>query len=177
MMDTTESELIEKGMRTLWLIWAAMLGSLCIYVFICHQFGDKIRVNGGSNLTIGTLKNILYLVVIVTLLITYFLRKFMLSGQFGQSASKIHNLTFPANPAPFLPRYTTALILSQALSESIGIYGLVLFLLGDSYQTLYTFIGISALAMFYYRPKTEEIEKLAMTMKSEQMNQHDYTVR
>ncbi len=58
------------------------------------------------------------------------------------------------------------MLLSLALSESIGIYGLVLFFLGDSFQTLYIFIGISALGMFHYRPKREEIEKFAVAMQT-----------
>lgn len=54
------------------------------------------------------------------------------------------------------------MVVSLALSESIGIYGFVLFLLGDSFGTLHIFVGISALAMFFYRPKREELETLAM---------------
>ena len=54
-----------------------------------------------------------------------------------------------------------AMIVSLALSESIGVYGLVLFLIGDSFQTLYIFIGISVVAMFFYRPKREDLETLA----------------
>lgn len=53
-----------------------------------------------------------------------------------------------------------ALMVSLALSESIAIYGLVLFFLGDDYQSLYLFVGISAIAMFFYRPKKEELEEL-----------------
>lgn len=66
----------------------------------------------------------------------------------------------------FLAKYTTAVIVSLVLSESIGIYGFVLFLLGDDFRTLYIFIGISALAMFFYRPKREELETLAIAMQS-----------
>ncbi len=60
------------------------------------------------------------------------------------------------------------MVVSLALSESIGIYGFVLFLLGDGFRTLYIFIGISALAMFFYRPKREELEALAIAMQSGQ---------
>jgi hypothetical protein len=54
------------------------------------------------------------------------------------------------------------MVVSLALSESIGIYGLVLFFLGESFRTLYIFLGISALAIFLYRPKREELEALTM---------------
>ena len=60
-------------------------------------------------------------------------------------------------------KYTTAIIISLALCESVGIYGLILFFLGGSFQTMYTFMIISAAGMFYYRPKREEIEALSRT--------------
>jgi hypothetical protein len=39
MMEETGRADFEKGLKILWIIWAAMLGSLLIYVFICHQVG------------------------------------------------------------------------------------------------------------------------------------------
>jgi len=67
-----------------------------------------------------------------------------------------------SNQASPIAKYATAMVVSLALSESIGIYGFVLFLLGDNFRTLYIFVGISALAMLFYRPKREELETLAM---------------
>ena len=160
-MDANEKEVIEKGMQLLWIIWAAILGSLLVYIFICHQLGDEIRGNVDSNFPIDTLKYALYLVVFVTLIIIYFFRKKMFSGDFGRSDKSIPSLKLSTSQAPFLSRYTTGMIVSLALSESIGIYGLILFFLGDKYETLYIFIGISAISMFFCRPKREELEKLA----------------
>jgi hypothetical protein len=54
--------------------------------------------------------------------------------------------------------YTKATVITLALAESIGIFGLVLFFLGDSFQVLYLFIAVSAAVMFYYRPKRDELE-------------------
>jgi hypothetical protein len=164
-LEANEKEVLEKGMRSLWIIWVGILGSLCVYIFICHHIGDQIKGDMGSNFPIGTIKHALYLVAIVTLIIAYFFRKRMLSGTFRKSEENISNLKLLPSQAPFLSKYTTAMIVSLALSETIGIYGLVLFFLGDKYQTLYTFIGISAISMFYFRPKKEEIEKLAIAMK------------
>ena len=55
--------------------------------------------------------------------------------------------------------------LSLAISESIGVHGFVLFLLGGDFKTLYIFIFISAIAMLVYRPKVEELGQLAIAMK------------
>jgi MFS family permease len=161
MVEATERGAIEKGLRVLWIIWAAMLGSLLIYVFICHQFGEEIRRTASPDFPTGQLKNILYVVVIATLFITYFLRKLILSSRFSSSDAKLFKPETASNQPAFLTKYTTAMIVSLALSESIGIYGLVLFLIGDSFQTLYIFTGISAAAMFFYRPKREDLETIA----------------
>jgi hypothetical protein len=161
-MKTTDKEAIERGLRILWIIWAAMFGSLLIYVFICHQLGEDMRPAGSPDFPIDLLKNILYIVAIVTLALTHFIRKLMLAGRFGGSDSRLSKNGAASGTPSFVARYTAALIVSLALSESIGIYGLVLFLLGANFQTLYIFIGVSAAAMFFYRPKKEELESLAI---------------
>ena len=155
MVEAQERDAIAKGMQTLWVIWAAMLGSLLIYVFICLQLGEGFMGTGGTDLPIGLLRNIFFGVGAVTFFIAFFLRRTMLSVRAGLPKSKL-------NAAPFVAKYATVVIISLALSESIGIYGFVLFLFGGGFKTLYTFIGISALVMIFYRPKREELERFAM---------------
>jgi hypothetical protein len=156
MEGTPESGTNENGFRVLWIIWAAMLGSLFMYIIICHQWGDQIRQTMNADIPLDATRKILYGIAVVTLILTHFLRKLMLGRNTGDSKG-------PSSP---LATYSIALIVSLALSESIGIYGLVLFLLGDSFQTLHIFIGVSALAMFYYRPKREDLESLAAAMQT-----------
>jgi len=164
-MEETGRADFEKGLKILWIIWAAMLGFLLIYVFICHQVGEDIRGNMNPEFPIRLLKNILYGAVIVTLLCAHFLRRFMLTGRFSRSEFKPYNpdSNFP-QPA-LVAKYTVAVLVSLALCEGIGIYGVVLFFLGADLKTLTLFIAISALSMFFYRPKMEELERLAMNMK------------
>ena len=47
-------------------------------------------------------------------------------------------------------RYMIVMLISLALSEAIGIFGLVLFFLSEDYLTLFLFIGCSAIAMFIF---------------------------
>ena len=159
---------IEKGLLTLWIIWAAIMGSLLIYVFICHQFGDEIRRDMGQNFPLPLMRNILYGIAIITLFLSHFLKRFLLGGTFGNTLSKSVKSGQDSNQPPFLAKYSTALIVALGLSESIAIYGFVLFLLGADFQTLYIFIGISALAIFVHRPKREEIETMAVAMQTEE---------
>ena len=162
MLEAQEKEAINKGMLTLWVIWAAMLLSLLMYIFICHQPGIGSKGVGGSDFPLGLLRNILFGVGVATWILAYFMRRFMLSVRAGDPKQKPVERIVKGDGPPFIAKYVTAVIVSLALSESIGIYGFVLFLFGDSFQTLYTFMVISALAMVFYRPKREELERFAM---------------
>ena len=165
MLDEKDRLAIDKGMRVLWLIWAAIFASLFIYLFIAHVLGEEIRQNQNLNLPIPLLRNILMGVGIVTIFVTQFLRKFMLAKGSDDSSLKTHESDAVTHTNLFVSRYSTAIVVSLALSESIGIYGLVLFLLGDSLRTLHIFIGAAAVAMFIYRPRREEMEILAVKMQ------------
>jgi len=165
-VEVPESGANEKQLLILWIIWASMLGSLFIYVFICHLCGDQIRRAASPNFPLDLIRSILYGLAIFTIFLTHILRKFMLTARSEGSGPMSLKSSLLSNQPSFLAKYTTAVIVSLVLSESIGIYGVVLFLLGDDFRTLYIFIGISALAMFFYRPKREELETLAIAMQS-----------
>ena len=162
MEEVSERKANENRLLTFWILWGAIFGSLFIYVFVCHQFGDGVRQNVSPNIPLDLIRNVLYGVAILTLVGTRFLRKFMLAGRPGSSGPMSLEPASPSNQSPLIGKYAAAMMVSLLLSESIGIYGLVLFLLGESFRTLYIFLGISALAIFLYRPKKEELEALAM---------------
>jgi heme/copper-type cytochrome/quinol oxidase subunit 3 len=166
-VEVAERGTNEKGLRTLWIIWAAMAGSLLVYVFLCHQFGEEIRGRGSHDLPVGLIRNILSVVTIVTLFLTHFIRKRMLEGPLGSPGAGPFKPATASSQPSVLIYYTTAVIVSLVLCDSIGIYGLVLFFLGDSFRTLHVFIGISALAMYFYRPQREEFETLALAMQTQ----------
>ena len=67
---------------------------------------------------------------------------------------------------PVLGIYGTATIISLALSESVGVYGLILILLGGSTTDLIILAGLAVAAMVYYRPRTEEVLALATGRES-----------
>jgi hypothetical protein len=165
MLEAQEQAAINKGMQTLWIIWGAMLVTLFIYIVVCHVLGEGFVSVEGSDLPIGLLRKILAGIGAVVLLVAYFMRRSMLSNQRGIPQPKPVEHTAGWNTVPYVAKYIAAVIVSLAMSESIGIYGFVLFLLGDSFQTLYTFIAVSALAMVFYRPRREELDKLAMAYK------------
>ena len=164
-METQEQEAINKGMLTLWVIWAAMLGSLLIYIFVCHQLSAGVKSSVGDDSFIKTFKSILYVIVVAELFIIYYLRKLMLKVRISGAKASYSQTKNVVGQPPFVMKYTLVVIISLGIAESIGIYGLVLFFLGDGFRTLYTFMVVSALAMLFYRPKREELERLTMAYK------------
>ena len=162
MVGVSERGANEERLLIFWIMWAGFFASLCIYVLICHLAGDGIRLTATTNIPLDLIRNLLYGVSISTLFLTRFLRKFMLAERSGSSGPTSLNPQLNSNQSSPISKYAIAMIVSLALSESIGVYGLVLFLLGDNFRTLHIFIGISAIGMFFYRPKRDEIETLAM---------------
>jgi len=160
-MDESQKETVENKLLVMWIIWGAMVGSLVIYIVICNLMGDQIRRPMGPGFPLVLLRNILFGIGIVTLITNYFIRKFILKKPSGGPGSLSTSQTSPQDLSKIYANYTIAMIISLTLCESVGIYGLVLFFLGGSFQVMYTFMIISAAGMFYYRPKREEIEALS----------------
>lgn len=156
---------IEKGLVVLWVIWGAMVLSLFVYLMVCHQFGDEIRKSLNPDIRLDRMRHILFVVTAGELVLIYLVRRGMVPTPLLAAGRTYLKAAVPTVQPGILARYTTALIISLALSESIGLYGLVLYFLGDTLQVLYTFVGISAAAMFYFRPKKVELEGFVMAMQ------------
>jgi hypothetical protein len=149
----TDREL-DKGLLTLKVIWSAMLMSLAVYLFVGLQIVADVRPSMDEE-TFGIFKIVLYIVALAILIVTRFVRKMILSGK-GQTG-----LPAQATGHQALRIYSTATILALAMSESIGIFGLVLFFLGKNPMDLYLLILVSAAAMLMYRPSREELLTLS----------------
>ena len=137
----------------LWIIWAGFAGTLIAYVAIPVFAGDMLRRNISADIPLGIMRTALLGIGAITLIGAHFLRKRIIKGV--DSDPMALKPQVPPDVSDFVKRYTMAMIISLALAESVGIYGLVLFFLGDDFSTLFTFVGISAAAMFVFRPKAE----------------------
>ncbi len=144
----------DKGLLTLKMIWFAMLISQVLYLFVGLYIGTDLRPSMNEE-TFNLFRGALYVFAFVTLIISRFIRKLILSGR-GQL--KLATRAFQQST---LQRYTTATIVSLAMSESIGIYGLLLFFLGKNHMDLYLLLLISAAALWVYRPRKDELIHLA----------------
>jgi hypothetical protein len=105
----------------------------------------------------AVLRYILYTLAFITLLMTKFVRKLILSVRGGYKPGT-QNSEYSVQ---VLPKYTIAMIVTWAMLESIGIFGLVLFFLGKNTTDLYLCIFVSAAAIFRYRPSKDELLSLS----------------
>ena len=160
-MEASREETVKSKLLVMWIIWGAMVGSLVIYIVICNLFGDQIRQPIRPEFPLVLLRNIFFGVSAIALIAAHFIRKFILSRPSGTVGSVSPFKPSPQEQVMIYGKYLSTMIISLALCESIGIYGLVLFILGSSYKTLYGFMIISAIGMFHYRPKREAIEELS----------------
>lgn len=148
-----ENESLQADLKLCWLVVVVMLAMLVVYLLVCHSMGATLQQPLPEPQRV-LIRTVLYVVGIITLPMTNLVRHIQLRL----------NQTMPgARPAK--SRYLLTVTVSMAMVESIGVFGLVMFLLGDGFNTLYIFTGMSALGMFLYRPKLSEyaiiVEKLA----------------
>jgi len=155
----TEQEL-DKRLMTLRIVWFALLMSLGIYLFVGFQVGTNVQSSMNED-TLGILRTVLYAMVFAILIATRYIRTLILSGK-SEVSQPAQVLKHPA-----LQKYSAATIVALAMSESIGIYGLVLFFLGKNSTDLYLLILISAAAMVMYRPKKDAMINLAQESRED----------
>ena len=153
--DSLKGSVLTADLRAPWLITSLMLLALVVYVIICLVLGEKLQQPLASDLR-EFIKSVLYGCAIITFPLAGLLRFILLRL----------NQTMPlpdeqADPIKFAcSRYLRTVLVSAALFESIGLYGLIMFVLGDGYNTLSIFTGLAALGLLLYRPKQHELTTL-----------------
>jgi hypothetical protein len=140
---------IEKNTLLLhWLVLGMMLITLMIYLFICYQFGHELQEPLPEERRV-VFRTSFYIIAIIVFPITNLIRHIQLRL----------NQTMPGNKSP-KSRYLLTVIVSMMLVESVGVLGFVIFMLGDDFNTLYIFLGLSALGLYLYRPKQNEYDRI-----------------
>ena len=142
-------EQLKADLMMPWVIQGIMLVTLAAFLIVCIAFGDRIQqpLPEAQRVLIRT---ILYVVAIVTFPMTNLLRHIQLRLNQTMPYSKAAPISVAKK------RYLVTVIVSMSLIESVGIFGFVMFILGDNFNTLFIFSGLSALGMFLYRPKLDE---------------------
>jgi hypothetical protein len=151
----TETE-INRTMRTLHILWIALMISLVIYLILGFVFLKDAVVQTLAPEMFSILKTVIYGFSLLAVIAAGFLRRLVLSGKIIKMKSN--------NPSvnPLLSRYATGVILAMALSESGGIYGLTLYIIGRDIRDLVLLVLFSAAAMLYYKPKRAELAAMIL---------------
>lgn len=141
---TGRREYTKNDLNPHWMVVIAFTLILSGYVFTCHYFGAEIRINIAESQRV-LIRTVLYALAIVIFPVTGLLRYVLLRL----------NQTMPGDK-PAKNRYLVTIIVTQAMIETVAVFGLVMFVLGDDYNTLYIFSSMAALGIFLHRPKMEE---------------------
>lgn len=161
MQDRIDQQRLTADLMLPWAITGLMLVTLAATIIICHTLGKQVQPPLPEDQRV-LVRTVLYGVAIVTFPVTNLVRHIQLRlaqtmpvtrpayGKAGMAESMNDALASAKN------RYLITILVSISLIESVGIYGLVMFILGDDFNTLYLFIGMSVLGLFLYRPKRDE---------------------
>jgi len=156
-LEDLNRDIVKKGMRTIWIIWAAFLYSFWAYIRVCHYLEKEVPFFKEYDLPLELLKYSFFALSLIALYLSYHLRKTMLKRPSIKSDLKIIERAKKLGKPAVLVKYSTILFVSYAFSESICLLGVVYFFLSGDYQTLYVLTGIAAIAMVYHRPKSKEL--------------------
>jgi hypothetical protein len=133
-------------------VMALMAAGLAVVVAACIREGEQWQQHWPQDRLI-IYRTLFYALAIITFPLTNLIRYIQVRLCQTMPGDK------PANR-----RYLTAVIVSMALIENIGILGIILFLLGDGLNTLYIFTGLAALGFVLYRPKPSEYSSIVAAL-------------
>jgi len=146
MIDTMSKippQSLQQQFKTTNYIGLAMMAAVFLYAGLVLAI-DKgyIPYNGPSNIDIGILVKVKYILLIIAI-VHYFIIRFFQKFSFKSAA--------------YLP---AASVLTFALCEAVAIYGLVLFLLSGNSTDFFLFMVISLLYFYLFYPKYGDWENL-----------------
>jgi hypothetical protein len=127
-----------------WLVVAVMLILLAVYIIACKNMADALP-NPLPETQRVWIRTLCYGIAILMFPLTNLIRHIQL--RLNQTMQ---------GPKPAKNRYLLTVMVSMFLIQGIGMLGVVMFMLGDGFNTLYILVGMAALAVFLYRPKLNE---------------------
>lgn len=140
----SENKQLESDLILHWIIVIMMLSMLIAYNIICHLMGSEIQVNIDEDQRI-LIRTVFYIIAIILFPMVSLIRHILLRL----------NQTMPGD-LPAKNRYLTTIIITLVLVEAVGVFGFVMFVLGDGFNTLYIFSTLGALGIYLHRPKQDE---------------------
>jgi hypothetical protein len=166
MLGQTTPEPFKSDLISSWLFQATMLLMLGVYLIACLLYGDELQKQMPEAERI-IIRSLLYVLAIITFPLTNLIRHIQLKLN--------QTMPFLGNDAKIeaKKRYFFTTMVSMLLIESLGVYGLLMFIWGDTVNTLYIFLGLSTLGMYLYRPKFNEYKSIITALSLESLIDSD----
>jgi hypothetical protein len=131
---------MEASLRILRVLHAALLLSVLLYAFIGEQVGPK-QAKDVTQIQLAVM-----LASVVSVVILFVVRRKMVAP--AEAALRSNAQDAAANG-----RWRAGYIMSFALSEAIGLYGMVVRMTGGTFRQALPFYAASILLLLIFRPK------------------------
>lgn len=142
---TDQNLSMQSQLRPHWLVVGLLLALLIAYNVVCHVWGTELRINLDEGQR-EIIRSVFYGVAIILFPLTNLLRFILVRL----------NQTMPGDKSA-KQRYFFTTTVALLLIEIVAVFGFVMFILGDDFNTLYIFSVLGALGLFLHRPKIEEL--------------------
>ncbi|MFW5443937.1 MAG: hypothetical protein ACKE51_06500 [Methylococcaceae bacterium] len=151
----SEYKQLKSDLTPHWVIAGMMLCMLIAYNIVCHTVGVEIQIKMAEEQRIFV-RTVFYFVAIIMFPVVSLLRHILLRL----------NQTMPGdNPAK--NRYLVTIIVTMSAIEIVSVFGFIMFVFGDGYNTLYIFSVLGALGIFLHRPQEEEYKQIIEALKQQ----------
>jgi len=127
-----------------WLLSGVLVAVLIAYLVVCQIWGEQIRHYLDESQRI-LIRSIFYGITIILFPVVKLLRYILIRL----------NQTMPGDQ-PAGQRYFMTVAVCLLLVETVGVFGFLMFIFGDGFNTLYIFTGLAALGVFLHMPKLPE---------------------
>ncbi|MFK5950049.1 MAG: hypothetical protein QM500_14900 [Methylococcales bacterium] len=144
---------IKADLTIHWMIVGMMLIMLVAYHVICYTVGTDIRINLPEEQRIF-IRSILYVITIILFPLINLLRHILLRL----------NQTMPGDTSA-KNRYLMTTVITLASIETVGMFGFIMFMLGDEINSLYIFSLLGVLGLFLHRPREQEYRGIIEALK------------
>lgn len=154
----------KDAMKTLWAFWILSVLSLLVFFYVGFAIG---KPSTNPRFSLENMLIVFPILLIVTLVFAYLLRKRMINIQNKVASSTISANTSPSDQTLYVRKYSFAVLVSLFLSFFIALYGITLFYSGSNHLTYYGFLAIAFISLCYFRPKKAEFNNMVSTLQQE----------
>ncbi len=152
------SKQLKSDLTVHWVIVAAMLALLISYNVICQLMAGDIQVYLEQQQRV-LIRTILYAIAIILFPLANLIRYIFIRL----------NQTMPGSNSA-KNRYLITIVVSLCFIETVGLFGFIMFILGDDYNTLYIFSVMALLGVYMHRPKLEEYNQIIEALRVNKLN-------